>query len=95
MTLYKSLVRSHIDYGNLISYPTTKKCKQALENAERRATSLVPELCGMSYRERLIEFYLSTLEYRRKRYDIIQVFKIIYKIDDIGISKFCTFTDSR
>ena len=52
-----------------------KKCKQILENAQRRATRLVPELHGMSYRERLMELNLSTLEYRRKRYDIIQVFK--------------------
>ena len=41
LTLYKSLVRSHLDYGNLIYYPTTKKCKQILENAQRRATCLV------------------------------------------------------
>ena len=85
---------THLDYGNLIYYPTTKKCKQILENAQRRATRLVPELHGMSYRERLMEFNLSTLEYRRKRYDIIQVFKIIHKIDDIDMSKFFTFTDN-
>ena len=94
LTLYKSLVRSHLDYGNLIYYPTTKKCKQILENAQRRATRLVPELRGMSYEERLMELNLSTLEYRRRRYDIIQVFKIIHKIDDIDMSKFFTFTDN-
>ena len=94
LTLYKSLVRSHLDYGNLIYYPTTKKCKQILENAQRRATRLVPELRGMFYEERLMELNLSTLEYRRRRYDIIQVFKIIHKIDDIDMSKFFTFTDN-
>ena len=62
LTLYKSLVRSNLDYGNLIYYPTTKKCKQILENAQRRATRLVPELRGMSYREGLIELNLSTLD---------------------------------
>ena len=70
LTLYKSLVRSHLDYGNLIYYPTTKKCKQILENAQRRATCLVPELRRMSYRECLMELNLSTLDYRRKRYMI-------------------------
>ena len=63
LTLYKSLLRSHLDYGNLIYYPTTKKNKQVLENAQRRATRMVPELRGMSYRERLMELNLSTLEY--------------------------------
>ena len=88
LTLYKSLVRSHLDYGNLIFYPTTKKYKQVLENAQRRATCLVPELHGMSYIERLIELNLSTLDYRRKRYDIIQVFKIVHNIDDIDMNRF-------
>ena len=70
LTLYKSLIRSHLDYGNLIFYPTTKKYKQVLENAQRRATRLVPELRGLSYRERLVELSLSTLDYRWKRFDI-------------------------
>ncbi|WAQ99940.1 hypothetical protein MAR_024313 [Mya arenaria] len=51
LTLYKSLVRSHLDYGNLIYFPYTKKCKQVLENAQRRATRLIPELRGLSYQE--------------------------------------------
>ena len=54
LTLYKSLIRSHLDYGNLICYPTTKEYKQVLENAQRRATRLVPESRGLSYRERLV-----------------------------------------
>ena len=45
LKLYKSLVRNHLDYVNLIFYPTTKKCKQILENAQMRATHLVPNLC--------------------------------------------------
>ena len=80
LTLYKSLIRSHLDYGNLIFYPPTKKYKQVLENAQRRATRLVPELRGLSYRERLIELNLSTLDYRRKRFDIILVFKLYIKL---------------
>ena len=32
------------------------------ENAQRRATRLVPELRGLSYRERLVELNLSTLD---------------------------------
>ena len=27
LTLYKSLVRPHLDCGNLVAYPVTKKCK--------------------------------------------------------------------
>ena len=42
LTFNKWLVRSHIDYGNIIFYPTTKTYKQIIENAQRRATRLVP-----------------------------------------------------
>ena len=42
-----------------------------------------------------MELNLSFFEYRRKRYDIIQVFKIIHKIDDIDMSKIFTFTDNN
>ena len=54
LTLYKSLVRSHLDYENLIFYPTTKKYKQILENAQRQATRIVPELQGMSCSQCLV-----------------------------------------
>ena len=62
-----------------IFYPTTKKYKQVLENAQRRVTKIVPELIGLSYRERLIQYleeaYISALAYKRKRFDFIQVIK--------------------
>ena len=94
VTLYKSLIRSHLDYGNLIYFPHTKKCKQILENAQRRATRVVPELRGLSYQERLRALNLPTLDYRRNRFDLIQVFKIIHKIDDIDSSVFFKFADN-
>ena len=94
LTLYKSLIRSQLDYGNLIYFPTTKKCKQLVENAQRRATRLVPELRGMTYEERLRELNLSTLDYRRKRFDIIQVYKIVHKIDNVDMNTFFKFADN-
>ena len=88
LTLNKSLARSHLDYGNLVFYPTTKKYKQILENVQRRATHLVPELRGLTYNERLIKLNLPTLDYRRKRFDI-------HKKDDIDMSTFFTFTENN
>ena len=93
LALYKSLLRSNLDYGNLIYYPTTQKTKQVPENAQRRATCIVPELHSTSYKERLVELNLSTLKCKRKRC-IIQVFKIVHEIDGIDMNKFFTFTDN-
>ena len=71
-----------------------QKYRQILENAQRRATRLVPEFLGLTYKERLMELNLPTLDYRRKRFDIIQVFKIVHNIDDIDMNVFFTFTDN-
>ena len=94
LTLYKSLIRSNLDYGNLIYYPHTKKNKQILENAQRRATRLLPELRELPYELRLRELHLPTLEYRRKRFDLIQTFKIIRQIDNIDSSVFFKFSST-
>ena len=94
LTLYKSLIRSHFDYGNLIYYPSTKKNKQIIENAQRRATRIVPELQGLSYEQRLIALNLTTLEYRRRRYDLIQTYRIIRNEDNIDSSIFFKFSDN-
>ena len=58
LKLYKTLVRTHTDYGNSIWYPITKKNKQAIENLQRRATKIVPEIKDLSYEERLRELNL-------------------------------------
>ena len=54
----------------------------------------MPELRGLSYRERLVELNLSTLDYRRKRFDIIQIFKIIHKIDRIDMNVLFPFAEN-
>lgn len=89
LKLYKTLVRPHFDYGNSIWYPISKKNIQSIENVQRRATRIVPELKNLTYEERLCE-----LEYRRKRGDLIHMFKIIHGIDDISCEKFVSFNEN-
>ena len=52
-TLYKSLIISILDYGGSVYYPYTKKKIQLIENVQRRATRILPELKELSYGERL------------------------------------------
>ena len=42
--LYSSLVRSLLEYGNVIWAPTLKRDQRMFENVQRRATKLIPEL---------------------------------------------------
>lgn len=94
LVLYKSLVRSIIDYGGSVYSPSSKKNIQLLENVQRCATRIVPQLQGLNYSERLESLNLPTLYYRRKRYDLIQLFKIVHGYEDIKPEKFFEFNDN-
>ena len=73
--LYKSLVRPHLEYASCAWYTLYKKDAIAIENTQRRATKLINDIRNLSYTERLINLGLPSLEYRRIRADVIQVYK--------------------
>ena len=76
-TLYKSLVRPHLEYGNVIWGPHYAGDKKMIESVQRRATKMVSGLHETPYGERLKILNLPSLDYRRSRGDMIQCFKIM------------------
>ena len=66
-TLYKTLVRPHLEYANQSWKPYLKKHILMLESVQRRATRLEPGIDNLSYEDRLKELNIPTLEYRRQR----------------------------
>ena len=76
MTLYKSLVRSKMDYCCPVWFPTTKEEISALEGIQRSFTSRIQSLKGFSYWERLRKLKLMSVQRRRERYIIIHMWKI-------------------
>ena len=87
-------MRSHLDYGDLIWFPVLKKHIRMIENVQRRATRIPSTLRHLSYSERLQELNLPTLLHRRRRADMIQVFKIIKGINEIPIDDFFQISES-
>ena len=77
LVLYKSFVRPHLEYSSVVWSPIYKKDILAIENVQRRATKMLPELRDMSYENRLRALGLPTLYYRRDRADMLQLFKIM------------------
>lgn len=95
ITLYKSLVRPILEYCNLIWFPHLRRHNIMIERIQRRATKLISELEMLSYTERLRALKLDTLYFRRRRADLIQVYRIINKLDHINFEDFFEFDTGR
>ena len=76
-TLYKSMARPHLEYGNAIWGPFYKKEIDMVESVQKRATKLIDTLKDKPYADRLIALDLPSMTYRRKRGDMILMYKLI------------------
>lgn len=93
LPLYKSLVRPLLEYCSSIWNPTLKMEYDEIEKVQRRATKLVTNLKNLSYQDRMRYLKLDSLAFRRRRCDIIQVFKIFKGIDKLNQQEFFTLND--
>jgi ribonuclease P/MRP protein subunit RPP40 len=90
MKLYKCLIRPRLEYAVQAWRPYLQKDIDLIEGVQRRATKLVVETKGMSYEERLKFLDMTTLETRRVRGDLIEVFKIMKGFENVNKDKFFT-----
>lgn len=92
LPLYKALVRPILDYASQCWSPYLIKDTKMLEQVQRRATRLVPECANLPYEERCKILGLQTLENRRRRGDMIEVYKLAHGYEDIPFTKFFNFS---
>ena len=74
LSLYKSLVRPHLEYCSPAWSPHYKKDKQLLEKVQHRFTRMIPGLKNLEYEQRLKSLGIWSLEERRNRADLLEVF---------------------
>ena len=73
--LYKSLVRTHLEYSVTTLFPYKMKDIETIEKIQKRATKQVKKIRHLIYSERLKRLNLPTLRYRRHHGDTIEVYK--------------------
>ena len=71
--------------------PYLKKDIECIEKVQRRATKLVKRLYYITHEERLKALGITSLEKRRIRGDLIQVFLIIEGFDKLNMDHFFDF----
>ena len=85
--LYKTLVRPHLEYCVSAWSPYYVKDRSLLERVQHRFTRMVPGLRNLSYENRLEHLGLWTLEERRNRADLLEVFKMYKGLSTIPFER--------
>ena len=88
LQLYKSLVRPRLEDCIQAWCPRLRKNIDLLKKMQRRTTRLIYALHDIPYHVRLKKLKLNTLETRRLRGDLIEVFKIIKGFEDANYNTF-------
>ena len=94
LRLYQTLVRPKLEYCVQAWRPYFRKDIDLLEKVQKRATRLIISNKGLTYGERLKNLGLTTLETRRLRGDLIEVFKIFKGLDDVKPTDFFTMSNT-
>ena len=95
LLLYKALVRPHLEYSVQAWRPHFRGDIDLLEGVQRRATKLITSISNKSYEDRLHILNLTTLETRRLRGDLIEVFKIFKGFDNLDSSMFFELSNAH
>ena len=83
LKLYKTLVRPHLGYCVQFWSPYYRKDIIKLERVQKRFTRMLPKVDGLSYKGRLDRLGLLSLERRRLKGDLTEVYKIMRGTDQL------------
>ena len=88
--LYKTLVRPHLEYCSAAWSPYYIKDKERIEKVQHRFTRFFSSLRPLDYEKRLDRLGLWTLEERRNRADLVELFKMYKGLSSVPLETFFT-----
>ena len=94
LRLYKTLVRPHVEYCTSARSPYYPKDKEQIEKIQHGFTKMLPAVKCLSYTDRLHRLGLWSLEERRNRADLIEVYKMLNGLSSLSSKTFFAMDDS-
>jgi len=88
LCFYKSLIRPHLEFCTSAWSPYYAKDKVLIEKIQRRFTRMIPHLRHLPYEERLVKLRLWSLEDRRIRSDLLEIYKMIHGLSAVKLETF-------
>ena len=83
LPMYRSLVRPHLEYCTPAWSPQLMKDQQVLEQVQRIATRMVRGARRLPYQERCAALGLQTTYDRRRRADLVTVYRVVEGLDQV------------
>ena len=75
------LIKLKLEYAEIIWFPH-KKSKSKWERIYRIAAMMMPDLEGLTHQKKIKEMQLTTFEERRKREDLITIYKLMKNLQE-------------
>ena len=82
-SLYLTFIRPLLEFAIPVWSPYLINDCDAIERVQHRATKLVTSISNLNYENRLSALGITTLTERRKRGNLIQLYKFMHGIDEI------------
>jgi hypothetical protein len=91
---YTVYVRPLLEHNTVLWSPHLKKDIEYVENVQRRFTKRLPGFKNLSYRDRLRNLNMQSLELRRIHFDLVMCYKIIFGLIDLKFDEFFELSNS-
>lgn len=95
LTLFKSFIRSSLEYSSIIWNPYTRGSIRNVERVQKRMCRLLPEVRYLTYKNQLKVLGLLSLETRRLRFQLITIFKMRKGLIDLDLNRFFVINENR